>query len=290
MVRMKKMKGMNVSDTFWTLILAVFISVMIILGIFIWLQIHLPFFSTADPVSYSIEFVHVVNKPFMVTEVLAHVRFDDRSVLEQSIETAVTSPENASTTSLPRYLSDYLNAYDLREYQVSIKNGNNALMSFGSTKAKCGDNLDNPEGWCVSRFSFPSGVTSSCGTGRAQINPTQLTCDVTQRCCKEDRTASTGNTIVSCGPSGQGVCSEGERPFYSWAYEKIWGTTWKYTCEENRVDLGNPPECKAANGGNTRACCAPQTAENEVDAGLAVKSVVPLQYKQTTATLEVTAR
>jgi len=97
MVRMKKMKGMNVSDTFWTLILAVFISVMIILGIFIWLQIHLPFFSTADPVSYSIEFVHVVNKPFMVTEVLAHVRFDDRSVLEQSIETAVTSPENAST-------------------------------------------------------------------------------------------------------------------------------------------------------------------------------------------------
>src|SRR3989338_269336 len=296
------MKGMNISDTFWTLILTVFVAVMIILATFIWPQITLPFFSTADPVSYSIEFVHVVNKPFMIAEVLGHVKFDDRTVFEQSIEASVTSMENADAGSLPRYLSDYLDSYGLREYKVSIANGNNILMSAESTKHKCGDE-DEPKGWCV----LVDPIVGDCGTGRVEINPARLKCPwalvpvsgafvpVKETCCKEDIPAyeqlPVHNNVKSCGAGGQGVCSKGERPFYAHAYELMWGTSWKYKCEQNRVDLGNPPECgPPLNEGNTRACCAPMTTDNQVDAGIAVRAIVPLLYKRSVATLEVTAR
>ena len=286
------MKGMNISDTFWTLILTVFVAVMIILATFIWLQITLPFFSTADPVSYSIEFVHVVNKPFMIAEVLGHVKFDDRTVFEQSIETSVTSLQNAQTTGLPSYLSSYLDKYELREYEIAIANGNNVIMSVESTESKCGDNL---EGWC----------SDSCGVGRVKISSGSYRCPILyvpeggapieKDCCKDDipayQSLPNPKDVRSCGPSGQGVCSEGKRPFYARVYELIWGTSWKYECEESRVDLGNPPECgPPLNGGNTRACCAPMTADNQVDAGIAVRAIVPLLYKQSVATLEVTAR
>lgn len=276
------MKGLNISDTFWTLIFAVFLSVMIILGVFIWLQITVPFFSTAEPISYSIEFVHVVNQPFLLAEVLGHTKFDDRQFLEESIETMATSLNGAQAANLPGDLTQYMKNYNLKEYKISISRDSNELMSVESIRSKCGDDANNPEGWCV---------FGSCGVGRAEINPSALKCNAWQKCCKEDRTTGNGYNVVSCGPRGEGVCSAGSRPFYAGAYQRFWGVQYKYDCEQNRIDLGNPPECANANvnNGNTRACCAPQTEENQVHAGLAVKAVVPLLYKNSKGTLEVTA-
>lgn len=290
------MKGLEIADAFWTLIFFIVIMVLVILGVFIWLQIHLPLFSTADPISYSIEFVHVANKPYLLTEVLAHTRLGDRQVLEQAIESIASSLENAQATDLPSDLEYYVKNYNLKEYYISISrpiaSGQETLLSVESIETKCGNNVgtnEKLEGWCV---------FSECGVGRIEINQPKVGCiSAYQKCCKdvtiEEYAANkrpNDYPAYSCGPQGEGVCSEGVRPAWASVYELFWGTYYAYECEQNRIDLGNPPECRDVNNGNTRACCVPKTEEKEVDTGLATRVVVPLLYKDFFGTLEVTAR
>lgn len=283
------MKGF--SDIFWTLVLLIVVVIFILMGTLISLQIRLPFFSTADPVAYSIEFANIVNKPFMISHVLTHVSFGDRALLEESIEVVATSLPRAQATSLPVDLGNFLEKYDLKGYYISVKREKLNLLKIEKTESKCGNNL---EGWCVPGY---------CGVGRVQIDSGNYRCPIysfsdaismEEQCCKEDIPAyeqlPNHRTVQPCGPQQKGVCSEGTRPAWARAYEILKGTYYEYSCEENRIDFGNLPECRnPLNGGETRACCAPKTEEISIQKGIATKAIIPLLYKNLAfGTLEVT--
>lgn len=262
------------------------VVVLILLGALLALQIRSPFFFTSDPISYSIEFAQIVNKPFLLAEVTTSTSFGDRRFLEQSIEAAVTSLGNSQSTDLPNDLRDFIDKYNLEDYSVVIKQ-NTEKMRVESTALKCGGNERNPEGWCV---------YGNCGTGRIEINPSALTCNALQKCCKEDAAAYEQipghNRIERCGPLQTGVCSEGLRPKWARTYEILKGTHYEYSCEQNRRDLGNLPECRSptVNNGNTQACCAPLDAQEEISKGLSNTVTIPLLFKNQIGRLEITAR
>lgn len=282
---MRNMKGENLADPFWTGLLLMVLVALALVGLLIYLKINFPF-SSADPISYSIDFVHIANQPFMLAEVLAHVKFE-RSVLEQSIEIVATSPENAQALELPEYLTSFTNTYGFRDYRISVIRNNEELISAKSTLSKCGNN--NPlEGWCVSN------PFTGCDVGRVKLNNPSVDCGLLEKCCVEDRNGYSSlpdaRTIVTCGPRGDGVCSRGSRTGWAYVYDKL-GISYKFACGKARVDLGNPPECRAPNGGETPACCAPLTDEVETIPGFLNKVSIPLLYKNLVhGTLEVTAR
>ena len=280
------MKGLSMpEDIGWTLVFILVLEIFVIILTLLWIEISLPGFNTG-PVAYSVEFVQLYSKPFMLAEVLAHTKFDDRQLLEQAIEvSAVNSLEGAGATRLPVTVASFVDTYKFRNYYISINRDNKEIVNIQSTQSKCGDNLD---GWCV----FPiSGI--GCDVGRVEISQGTNECtSKLQLCCKEDaRTyastvgAQKGIAVVSCGPNQEGVCSTGIKP--TWA---IFSNPTE--CTQARVNLGNRPECvnANANGGNTLVCCAPLTEETLTPEGKTTKSTTPLLFKDRFGTLEVTAK
>src|SRR3989338_9098681 len=117
------MKG--ISDITWAIITLIVVVVFILMGVLISMQISLPFFSTADPISYSIEFEHAASQPFILSEVLSHVSIGDRPLLEQSIETVASGEVSQG---LPEGLASFIDKYKLKDYSVSIRKGGKELM------------------------------------------------------------------------------------------------------------------------------------------------------------------
>src|SRR3989338_1510451 len=274
------MKGLSMpEDIGMTLILLVVVMVMIVLGVFIYLRFTL---GVGEQIQYSIDFVSIQNKPFMVTEVLSHVQFGDRQLLEQAIETsAVSSVQKANTVGLPGDLNSFMKSYDLTQYYISVKRDTNEVMSMDSSESKCGE---NNEGWCV----WPLVYGESCDVGRIEIDDKGL-CNPLQLCCKHDLTAYVQlpdhSNIVPCGSGG--VCSWGQRYVTWWNPLSLFN---KRYCRQGQIYLGQPPECDGANGGATEVCCAPQTEETLLSACMAMKAVVPLLYKDRYGTMEVTVK
>jgi len=93
------------------------------------------------------------------------------------------------------------------------------------------------------------------------------------------------SNIVPCGSGG--VCSWGQRDVTWWNPLSLFN---KRYCRQGQIYLGQPPECDGANGGATEVCCAPQTEETLLSAGMAMKAVVPLLYKDRYGTMEVTVK
>jgi len=257
------MKGLSMpEDIGMTLILLVVVIMMVVMVFFIYIEVFLKMGSSQS--AYSIAFVSIANKPYLITEVLAHTKLGDRQVFEQAIEIATTgSAQNAGAADLPENLTDFMKVYGTREYYISIKSNDMEVMNADSNEYKCG--ADN-EGWC----------SNKCDVGRVEINDNG-NCWFWQSCCKEDKVAyaSTVNNypVVTCG-GGRGVCSEGVKPLFQ-----------RRTCAQNRLDIGTQ-ECTGA----TPICCAPKTEENQIAVGNAVKVSVPLLYKLNYGILEVSVK
>ncbi len=276
------MKGLNLAeDTGWTLIVLLVFVVMAIIGILLYIQTFFSF--SSSPIAYSVEFVQIYSKPFMLAEVLTQAKFGDRHLLEQAIEiSAANSVQGANADNLPPGLASFVDSYNFKNYYISVNREGKEIINVESTRFKCGDNL---EGWCV----IPV-INFGCDVGRVEISQSKNQCvSAVQVCCKEDRQeyartigARRGIAVVSCGNNGIGVCSEGVQPW------TVFSTA--DTCTQNRITLGNPPECSTVNNGKTPVCCAPLTEETSIATGLTTNAIVPLLYKQTLGTLEVTAK
>lgn len=268
-------------DIGMTLIFLIIIMVMIIMAVFIFLRMKIPVLNgqldTGQLISYSIDFVSIANKPFLLSEVLSHAKLGDRQLLETSIEAAAAgSLHDASADSLEPDLYNFVKPYNLKNYYISINSGGE-IAKIQSTEFKCGDNF---EGWCV---------LDGCDVGRVEINGMNKCVSQWQKCCKEDpmEYARTVNKfpVVTC-ENGKGICSEGTK--------SVLVDFNKPHCTQNRVDLGVQPECDGvidANGNKATVCCAPKTEENEISNNVAAKAIVPLLYKNLVyGTLEVTVR
>lgn len=272
-----------------TLVLLVVAMVMIVILIFTYIQVRLPVLSSGNPVGYSIDFVSIANRPFMLAEVLSRIHVGDRTLLEQATESAVTgSLEGAAATELPGQVTSLMKSYDMRNYRITIIRDGNTILDVDNTELKCGE---NKEGWCV---------FGDCDVGRVEIaQGTNACASAWAKCCKEDVNAYVAAgakckngeqcNVIKCA-NEKGVCSEGVRPLDPGIYPlRLYAT--KPHCSQNRIDLGLAAECAGTNNGKTRVCCAPKTEANEVEAQVLTKATVPLLYKiQLYGTLEVTGR
>ena len=286
---MKNKKGSSMlEDIGWTLIVLVVFEILAIITIVVYWQMSVPG-SDAESISYSVEFVQVYNKPYMLAEVLAHTQLTDRQFLEQAIEiSAAGSVEGASATSLPvgvkDFVQSYINSYTVRNYEISISRDNNEIITIDNKILKCGA---NSEGFCRSNIIFGS----TCDVGYVEINDNGA-CGFTEACCKYDPTTYADTVgmqkniaVVSCGPNQVGVCSQGRTPG-SRSIPKRGGNI----CDYGEI-LVKDPVCNTANNGDTLLCCATDTVEPSVVAGLSTRSVVPLLYKNlVVGTLEVTIK
>ncbi len=258
------MKGLSMpEDIGMTLILLVVVMMMVVMVFFIYIEIFLKIGN--DQSAYSIDFVSIANKPYLVADVLAYTKLGDRQVLEQAIEIAATgSAENAGAAGLPENLTNFMKVYGTREYYISIKSNGREFMNADSNEYKCGA---DDEGWCV---------FGDCDVGRVEISNDKCV-SAWQKCCKEDKAAYAATVnkhpVVTCG-GGRGVCSEGVKPLFQ-----------RWTCTQNRIDIGTQ-ECT----GTTPICCAPKTEDNQIAVGNAAKASVPLLYKLNYGILEVSIK
>lgn len=275
------MKGLMPEDIGWTLIFMVVIAALAIIGVFMFIKVA--FFG--EQLSYTVQFLSVESRPYTLAEVMAHTKIDDRTILEQSIESMTAgSLEGASATDFPGNLKSFVNAFGLRNYYVSVGNGNE-IMRIESTEFKCGA---NKEGWCTHRRI----AGENCDVGRIEIDGNG-DCNLLQVCCKYDPAAYatiSQKSVLNCG-NERGVCSEG-RKLTTWigVLPPLPIRTGPF-CDTGQIYFGKPAECRNANRGETRICCAPKTEEIQVASGTLSRATVPLLYKiQVYGTLEVSAK
>lgn len=274
------MKGLSMpEDLGMTIVFLLLLAGMTIMVFLVYIQIKFPFFTSENPISYSIDFVSIANKPYTLTEVLSQARFGDRSFLEQAIEsTAAGSLDDAQATDLPGQVSDFVKTYGL-SYSISIKDGEE-IMKAESGEFKCGE---NGAGWCTYKKS-----TENCDVGRVEID-SKGACDLSQVCCKNDIQAYAArgrHSVTRC--MSIGVCSEG-RKITNWygTFPFLYRTSIGPFCDAGQVYLGTPSACT----GDTKVCCAPADEETLTQMGLTNKVTVPLLYKPNIAgKLEVTAK
>lgn len=279
-------KGLSMpEDIGMTLVFLILIVIMILMGLFVFIKLKFPAFedgqlTRGQLISYSIDFVSIANRPFVIAEVLSHVQLEDRQLFEQAVESAAAgSLEGASATNLPAALSAFMRPYELRDYSIAIKRDDLEITRVESVELRCGTDRD---GWCTYRK-----WGSNCDVGYVEVDDSGA-CGLLQVCCKynKEEYARTVNkyAVVSCG-NGIGVCSEGMNIPY-----KSIPSRGGPICDIGQISLGKLSECKGMNAGKTRLCCVPKTEENEIKTDLKIRAVVPLLYKNLVyGTLEVTA-
>lgn len=221
-------------------------------------------FKGKDPMSYSLDFVDLSNKPYMLSGGLLHLKIDDRQFIEHAIEASVVgSFESSGYEALHDKLNEFLDKYDLEYYGVEIK-GDNTVLNLNNGPLRCGPAEAN--GYCssfcdVGQVEIPGG-NSDCGSGYCcDFNP--------------DKYIEEGGQyeIYICGSYDNGICSMGP------------------VCGSAMIELeeGNE-ECNTfdVNHGQTLICCAPKTSENVIITGYATSAEIPLFYRDKFSSMVVT--
>ncbi len=265
------MKGMEFPESaVWTPILAVIVVALLVIAFMFYARLMFSLSSTGPVEIYSIEFVEIANKPFLISQVLAHTKLDDRPVLEQAIQMIVTSPERANADSLAPKIESFMKAYDMKFYRVKVKKGEEELLHIQTGEQTCG--LDS-KGWCVNQFT-------GCDVGRVKTDDIEEECSFNEICCKASPSEYTGYDMQSCDEE-KGYCSEGEKETIYIGVPPV-SIPWRLGpfCSEGQIGLGYKPECKDINEGKTIVCCGERTGDLEVTSGIATKATVPLLYKQ----------
>ncbi len=242
-------------------------------------------FKGKDPMSYSLGFVDLSNKPYLLSGSLLHLKIDDRQFIEHAIEASVVgSLANSRSVGVKQLLKDFMNKYILDYYNVKVSYNNNEIFSIDSLLDKCGP-AGNKEGYCIrAGTSVPH-----CEVGWIQIPKEETDCSesyteylpeggaitgTNYACCKYDIETykQTGiYEIRQCGNYGIGVCSE--------------------HCSEASIQLneGNA-ECNDndLNEGLTKICCAQKSLDVATQTGYATSAEIPLFYRDKFSSLVVT--
>lgn len=211
------------------------------------------------------EYLNVLNRPYILADVLTNVKVDDRLLTEHAIETIATGSTEGAGSDLA-LLKSFLDNYRFDVYSISIHNRTNGILfkldAFGK---KCGA---SDEGVCVRKLQSMAGP---CGVGRVEIADVNDVCSDSfiskEVCCKEDAAAYESQpdafNVYECGDGG--VCTS-----------NVLDTGIPY-CGQGRIyDPEGKDDCEDKNDGKTPACCIPFDEEQTRYTGAAE---LPLLFK-----------
>jgi hypothetical protein len=256
------------SDLGMTLLFLLVIVGLVVVG-FIMLAVNV---LNNDQITYSVDFVSIASKPFLLAEVLMNAQLGDRSFSEQAIESVVTgSLEKAGAAGLVSNVKTFVKSYNLKNYKITVSKNGSEIMGSDGAGNKCGDRLD---GWCTG--------SPGCDVGYIEIDGVCKGSDV---CCKYNppQYEIDGNRrgkypVVSCARNS-GLCSEGTEV-------TIWVKTGSIPypvkigpiCGEGQFALQEleSGDCKNSDA-KTRICCGQVTTNATTP--LINKAVVPLLYR-----------
>jgi hypothetical protein len=268
------MKGQDMPESIGiTLVFLVIFVGLVVVAFLVYVKLNIS--SSGDPIAYSVDFVSIATKPYVLAEILTHVKIEDRQVLEHSIEIMSTSVlENAQSEKLPKNMRNLVSQFEFKTYRMAIERDGVEIMSAEKGEQKCGE---NNAGWCVDAFT-------GCDVGRIKIDA-KGACRLLEVCCKADASYS-ALAKIPCSDN-QGVCSEGET-----TTTFVAGVFYRYGpfCTAGQIYLGDPKECKDANNGKTPICCAERTDELAAEKGLTAQAVIPLLFRDKSGQLEVEAK
>jgi len=286
-------KGQFPEDIGWTLIVLVAVVFIGIVFIMYALVItRLPIVGSG-PMSTSLEFVHLSNRPYVVTEAMMHRMIDDRQMLEHAIEMAfVKSLEGSSSIGIEDDIKYVMDHFDLKYYQIIIKDGEgNEIIDISKKITACEDAAGN-SGVCTSRFYNPE--NNICGMGADRIDDYYSVCPQGELCCLDYEYRTDGYTryqsrinpskiLAPCGPDQNkkfGICDYGRGGIK--IFKKLITSCRPGREQVEQEDVGGIGECKARTGfGSSRVdlvCCVP-TSFGSDPIGFGTKSTVPLLYK-----------
>src|SRR3989344_7830278 len=97
------MKGLA-EELHWTVIVfaVAIVAFMVLFVFFVVIKIANIFVDKGSPLSYTLRFADVINRPYYIGHVMANFRVEDRNALEHSIEASVTGNlSNSHSENLP---------------------------------------------------------------------------------------------------------------------------------------------------------------------------------------------
>jgi len=280
-------KGQFPEEIGWTLIvLLVVVIFSVTFLIYSLLIVRFPGIGKG-PISESIEFIHMSNRPNIVAETLSSYLIDDRQVLEHAIESAHAGSLANASSDIEKGVEYYMNYYDYVSYYINIRNTDgNEIMSASNKLTTCGENND---GFCSSpvlKYLNSDPLGAICGKGRIKIDDVDNACKnlITGKYCCKDNKDSTGhyldqnnNPLPSCGDDTRydGVCDYPDkgRVFVHTINFPFFMIVTIDLCREGRLTL-NDRDNVCSSG---MLCCASVSSGSEKFYD--VKTEVPLLYK-----------
>lgn len=281
------MKGAFPEELAWTAVVLMVVVVITTIGI---IALIAAFgFSGKSPLSSTIDFIVLSNRPYALATALTYYKPDDRNFLEHAVEISYSSLENASSQNLGTDVADFLNKYELNYYSVHITKNEKEVadVSTPSGIVACGDNF---EGFCdsLSSFSFLTGPSSSCGVGRVEISAGKNACTY-GKCCKLDvdtyKKQSDALNIKKCGKNSEGFCNRNALITLPDSNSKS-----EDYCGRSVLDIDGTEACKGTNNGDTPICCVygDLALKRLQQAGTLSSAQIPLLYKDGLGYAEIT--
>ena len=270
------MKGFAEEIT-WTAIvlIAAVISVIILFSLLVYYRLPIV---GGKSLSYSVVFVDLVNRPYLVASAVGNAKFYDRILFEHALQAAVVeSLENSNSQAVPQLVEEYMEFYDLKFYSISVKKEGSKIFEITNKPKTCGVDL-----FCVPKIYRTEAGT--CNVGRVE---TDGKCDSGYVCCKEDKSEYENNPekfkVVFCGEKGVGVCSAKAEDVNQFNAKYIK----KFPCGSGQVEVKDATKnCEKVNNGKTPICCEPFDV-GIISVGRAYNAEIPLLYKDELAMLEV---
>ncbi len=240
------MKG-DVSSIFQTVILAL-IMVAVITAAFV----AMVFFQIYQLYGgeNTFQLIGINNRPYSITESLTSFKPNDRSFLENALEASITGAlAKSNSQNIPLPLTDFLNFYGLKSYQVVIGKGESSIFTVNNFITPCGEG----KGICT---SFVNRGTNVCGEGREKL-PDRSNCAFDQDCCS----AAVSQNAKKCGANIDGVCTSAP----------VGALAPSLSCGEGRQVINDNEQCRI-----TEVCCK---YIDPIDIGIASNAEMPLVYK-----------
>lgn len=227
-------------------IMAVIIVVSLVLVIMMFFKSYIPL-SGSGQITHEFELIGIFNKPYSLAEALSSYKPNDRSFIENALESAIAgSLPQAQAQNIHTPVKDFLEFFGLRSYEVKISKGELDLLTVNNLVMPCSEG----KGICTSRLGISG---TGCGEGREQL-PDNSVCSLGQVCCS----VAVSENAKKCGEGLKGVCT---------------GVTAlsRYLCGEGRKEIDSANLCTSE-----QVCCKYKDVS---DAGIASKAEIPLVYK-----------
>ncbi|MBI2233158.1 MAG: hypothetical protein HYU56_04510 [Candidatus Aenigmarchaeota archaeon] len=240
------MKG-DVSSIFQTVILSLIMVAVIIAAftIMVFFQVYQLYGG-----ENTFQLIGINNRPYSIIESLTSFKPNDRSFLENALEASITGALTKSNSqNIPLPVTDFLNFYSLKSYQVVIGKGENNIFTANNFVTTCGEG----KGMCTASAGRGS---NPCGEGREQLSD-RSACSRDQVCCS----FAVSQDAKKCGGNLNGVCTAAP----------VGALTPSLSCGEGRQVINDNGQCRV-----TEVCCK---YTDPIDIGIASNAEMPLVYK-----------